>query len=111
MEIVYYFSVFFFCWSMLAFKPKLPKKGLITLLGRYLYSLYLFHAPLFQILILVNLFQEPLPLSLAIVLALSPALLWFCIYSEKSSRAFRARIWRVGQRAFPTGSSGGPAIP
>ncbi|MCL4474200.1 MAG: acyltransferase [Actinobacteria bacterium] len=109
-EVGYYSSVFFFCWSTVVVKPMLPMKGLIGLMGRYSYSLYLFHALLFQILIMVNLFQKRLPLSLAIVFLLFPPLIWFCIVSEKGARAFRNRVWRFARRKIAPAEAGSEPI-
>jgi peptidoglycan/LPS O-acetylase OafA/YrhL len=98
MEVVYYASVFFFILSAVIVNPVLPLMGFVTLMGRYSYSLYLFHILLFHSLMVINLFQEPLPLSMMIVLLSFPILLWMCIVSEKSSRAFRNRLWSIAGR-------------
>lgn len=110
METGYYSSVFFFCWSTIVVKPALPLGKLVGPLGRYSYSLYLFHALLFNILIIVNLFQDWLPESLTIVLVLFVPLFWLCTVSERSARRLRDKVWEFGSRKFRTESSSEPII-
>jgi len=97
-EWAYYIGVFCFCLMTMVMRPWLPFGGTVKLLGRYSYSLYLFHDFLFQVLIMLGLFEDILPVSLAIVLALFPLLIWFCRYAERRSNAFR--IW-LSRFLFP----------
>ena len=98
LETGYYSSIFFFAWSTIVVEPHLPMKRLVGLLGRHSYSLYIFHPLWFQVLILVELFQRRLPISLTIVLALFPLFLWFCVLSERRSGLLRKRFWEFSRR-------------
>jgi peptidoglycan/LPS O-acetylase OafA/YrhL len=101
MEAGFYFSVLFFCWSMLALKVTGPFEKPVSFFGRYSYSIYLFHdALLLQALFDVHLIQLRLPLSLAIVLALLPVLIWFCVASERVAGNLRLWLWKLGKRTI-----------
>lgn len=101
MEAGFYFSVLFFCWSMLALEVTGPFEKPVCLIGRYSYSIYLFHdALLLQALFDVHLIQLRLPLSLAIVLALLPVLIWFCAASERVAGNLRLWLWKLGKRTL-----------
>ncbi|MCL4474199.1 MAG: acyltransferase [Actinobacteria bacterium] len=96
----YLSSIFFFTWSAIAQKPKLPLPGVIARMGRDSYSIYLFHTLMFQVLILVNLFNIRFPAGLMIALVFFLLLVWLCGYSERGGRWLRDRAWKAGSRRF-----------
>lgn len=96
-------STIAFCLMMIIVRPPLPLGRLIILLGTCSYTLYMFHRVFFMLLDEAGLTVDGSRASILYTLLLSPLLVLFCVFLERSLQRMRARISQRGSAHLDPG--------
>jgi peptidoglycan/LPS O-acetylase OafA/YrhL len=92
---LFVFACSVFCITALAANPPLPLNTFFAFLGRYSFSIYLFHIPYFAILHAAGVSTFGSARGVVITLAFLPLFLLACRLSEDCTNTLRRRVLQV----------------
>jgi peptidoglycan/LPS O-acetylase OafA/YrhL len=88
-ELLFYICMFFFCLVIIAQQPRLPLQKYVSTMGKYSYSIYVFHGSFIMIMVSLGLLSPGKPLDTMFSIAMIVLMIYAAALLEKKYSRIR----------------------